>query len=80
MWTANTRSSRGKMARGGGVVEGLQIGGGTEDWGQADPAVGTVVLVVGDDAEVFFREGSCTFRISKVLVGVRRGERPGGEQ
>ena len=68
------------MARGRGVVEGLQIGGGTEDWGQADPTVRTVVLVVGNDAEVFFREGSRTFRISKVLVGVRRGERPGGEQ
>ena len=52
------------MARGRGVVEGLQIGGGTEHWGQADPAVRTVVLVVGDDAEVFFREGSRTFRIS----------------
>ena len=52
------------MARGGGVVEGLQIGGGTEDWGQADSTVRTVVLVVGNDAEVFFREGSRTFRIS----------------
>ena len=68
------------MARGRGVVEGLQIGGGTEDWGQADPAVGTVVLVVGNDAEVFFREGSRTFCISEVLVGVRGGEWPGGEQ
>ena len=68
------------MARGRGVVEGLQIGGGTEHWGQADPAVRTVVLVVGDDAEVFFREGPRTFRISEVLVGVRRGERPRGEQ
>ena len=68
------------MARGGGVVKGLQIGVGTEHWGQADPAVGTVVLVVGNDAEVFFREGSRTFRISEVLFGVRRGERPRGEQ
>ena len=52
------------MARGRGVVEGLQIGGGTEDRGQADPTVRTVVLFVGNDAEVFFREGSRTFRIS----------------
>ena len=52
------------MARGGGVVEGLQIGGGTEDWGQADSTVRTVWLVVGNNAEVFFRKGSRTFRIS----------------
>ena len=68
------------MARGRGVVEGLQIGGGTEDRGQADPTVRTVVLFVGNNAEVFFRKGSRAFCISEVLVGVQRGERPGGEQ